>query len=229
MALPSSFSVANAIDDAFERIGFDPTGLTGRHYQSARRSIRLMLTDWNNDSVDFWKVASGVEQALVYGQETFVPIEGCVDVLRIACRRDRYDTPMLIIAASDWFAIPDKNQDYGMPTRLWNERLVDSQVGHIWPRSENDTDILIYDAMLQFNDSAILAGSPDVPDQWTEAFVAGLTAKLAEKFAPTRLEEKMKLAGGPMMPGGAYGRARTGNRERTDTVMVVHRGRRWRR
>ena len=234
MALPGTFSVANAIDEAFERIGFDPTGLTARHINSARRSIRLLLSDWNNDSVDFWKVVSGVQVPLVYNQASFTPVEGCIDILRIACRRDRYDTPMLIIAASDWFAIPDKTQDIGMPTRLWNERLVNTQIGHIWPFSENDTDILIYDAMVRFQDSTILAAGADVPDEWLEAFTAGLAAKLAEKFAPQRLEEKMKLYGGPMPDGGlsnkgAYGRARVGNRERTDTVMVVHKGRRWRR
>lgn len=229
MALPSALSVAQAIEDAFERINFDPTALTARHLQSARRSIRLMLDDWNNDSVDFWKVQSGVQVPLTSGQAYFTPVTGCIDILRIACRRDQYDTPMLIIGADDWFAIPDKLNDWGMPTRLWNERLVASQIGHIWPYSENSTDILVYDAMVRFNDSTYLPGDIDVPPLWNEAFVAGLTAKMAEKFAPAQHEVKLQLAGGPFMPGGAYGRARIGNRERTDTVMVVHRGRRWRR
>lgn len=229
MALYGAFSIADSIDEAFERCGRDPSAITGEHIASAQRSIRLLLSDWNTDSVDFWKVASGQQQALTVNQAVFTPLAGTIDIIRIACRRDVYDTPMLVIAASDWFAIPDRQVVIGMPNRLWCERLVSTVNANIYPMSENATDVLIYDALLQFNDSSFLAGSPDVPDTWLNAFVDGLTVKLAEKYAPDRLGEKQALYGGPMMRTGSYARARYGNRERGDTVLIRHSTRRPRR
>lgn len=229
MALPSAFTVSQGIDEAFERIGYDPTALEPRHLVSARRSIRLMLDDWNNDSVDFWKVQSNIQHVQTLNEASFVPPVGLIDILDMAVLRDTYTTPMVCLARSDWFAIPDKATVQGMANRFWLERLIAGFVCHIYPFAENSTDILVYDAMVQFNDSSILQGAADIPPLWNEAFVAGLTAKLAEKFARQLWAEKKAEAGGPFTPGGAYGRARTGNRERGDTVMIVHKGRRQRR
>ena len=228
MAFPTSFLVADGIDEAYERIGENPSGLEARHIESAKRSIRLLLADWNTDGVDFWKVLSLQTHALTTNEAYFTPVTGIIDILDISVRRNNFDTPMLIVSESDWFAIPDKTI-IGMPNRLWLERLSTSKIAHIWPASQNSTDIIVYNAIVRFYDSSILAAEADVPDMWLEAFYAGLTAKLAEKFAPTRFAEKMALAGGPGVKGGAYGRARIGDRERADTSMVVHTTRRFRR
>lgn len=229
MALPANFTVADAIDEAMERCLFAPEAITPQHIVSARRSIRLMLDDWNNDSVDFWKVVSNQQHQQTLREDEFVPPAGTIDILDMSVLRDTYTTPMVILSRSDWFAIPDKATVQGMANRVWTERLQNSVTCHIYPFAENSTDILVFDAMVQFNDSSILQGSPDVPPLWNEAFTAGLTAKLAEKFRHELFAEKLALAGGPFMPTGAYARARTGNRERGDTVMIRHKGRRQRR
>lgn len=229
MALPPAWTVAEAIEEAFERIGFAPSGLTGEHLLSARRSIRLLLDDWNNDDVDFWKVASGQTHAQTLNEASFTPVTGTIDVLRMAVRRNSNTTEMVMISASDWFAIPDKGVAPGMANRCWVQRENGAVTCNIYPKAENSTDVLVYDALVQFNDSSILQGAADVPALWNEAFTAGLCVKLAEKFRPDRLVEKQTLAGGPGMPTGAYARARMGNRERADTVFVVHKGRRQRR
>jgi hypothetical protein len=229
MALPAAFTVSQSIDEAFERLQFSPEALTPQHLVSARRSIRLMLDDWNNDSVDFWKVQSGIQHVQTILEASFVPPVGVIDILDMAVLRDTYTTPMVTLSRADWFAIPDKATVKGMANRFWLERLIAGLTCHIYPFAENSTDILIYDAMIQFNDSSILQGSADVPPLWNEAFTAGLTAKLAEKFRPQVFADKMALAGGPFMPTGAYARARTGARERADTIMILHKGRRQRR
>lgn len=226
MALPSAFSIADAIDEAMERCGYAPSGLTPEHIASAQRSIRLLLSDWNTDSVDFWKVSSGNLHALALSEASFTPVTGTVDIIRMACRRSQYDTPMLVISGAEWFAIPDKLLTSGMPTRVWCERLVSSVTAHIWPYSENATDVMVYDALTQFNDSSILAGSPDVPEPWLNAFTDGLTMKCAEKWAPDRLAEKKQIYGGPMESTGSYARARYGNRERGDTTFSFRKARR---
>lgn len=229
MALPAAFTVAQAIDEAFERIQFDPRALTGEHLVSARRSIRLLLDSWNNDSVDFWKVNAGIQHTVALNEASFVPVTGCIDVLDVALLRDVYTTPMMAISRSDWFAIPDKTTVRGMPSRYWVERITSGPVLHFYPFAENATDIVVYDAMMQFNDSSQLNGAADIPFRWNNAFVCGLTAFLSEKFKPELFDKKMMVYGGPGVPNGAYAVARMGDRERGDTVLVRHQGRRWRR
>jgi hypothetical protein len=227
MALPADFDVASFIDEAFERIGFDPSAIVDRHIESAQRSIRLMLDSWNNDGVNFWKVVT--EQRLfTAGDQTFAPVSGIMDIMRASVLRGTIYTPMVIISAGDWFAIPDKTSAAGLANRLWFQKSIPPFI-NVWPKAENSTDILVYDAILEFDDSGTLASAPNIRQQWNGAFAAGLAFHLAEKFAPARLAEKAALYGGPGKPGGAYGVAKMGERERSDTVMVVNKTRRWRR
>lgn len=229
MTLPPTFRVAEAIDDAFERIQVDPKGITAEHVASVRRSIRLLLSEWNSDSVTFWKVQAGVQHVLTLNENQFVPPAGCLDILNAALKRDVYITTMIMLSREDWFNIPDKDTVKGMPNRFWTERNSVPPTVHIYPFAENSTDIIVYDAWMQFNDSTQLAGSADIPPRWEEAFTAGLTAKLAEKFNRALWAEKKMAAGGPMQSGGAYAIARAGDRERGDTVLVYQKSRRTRR
>lgn len=232
MALPATFKVADAVDEAFERCQFDPEGITAKHIASAHRSIRLLLDSWNNDSVDFWKVATGIQQPCTIDMQSFVPaVDGVIDILRMAVLRDVYTTPMIVMAQSDWFAIPDKQTVIGMPNRFWAERAINTVTSFIYPKSENNTDILIYDAMVRSNNSTILGAQADVPSLWNEAFVSGLAFFLGKKFARALLPQLQADYGGPLWQGppGAYQVAKMGNRERADTIFVVHKARRPRR
>lgn len=235
MGLQPQFSLSDHIDEAFERCLYDPTGITPRHLTSARRSVRTMLTSWNNDSVDFWKVGSGLTHLQTQGEAQFTLPAGTIDVLRMAVLRNVYTTPMISLSASDWFDIPDKGVVQGMANRYWVERTEAGIVCHVYPFAENSTDILVFDTMTLFNDSTILKNTPDIMPLWDACFTTGLTAYLAEKFAHNLFIEKWALYGGPgyhSPPGkskSAYEIARMGNRERADTVMIVGKTRRWRR
>lgn len=229
MALPGTFLVSEAVDEAFERCGVDPGALVDKHLESAARSIRLLLDEWNTDSVDFWKILSGQQHITTIEEQQFVLPDGAIDILRMGVLRYSYLTPLLIIAAEDWFALPDKGLAQGMAQRMWAERLIAGVTAHYYPMAENNTDILLYDVMMQFNDSTILQGSPDVPPAWQWAFVDGLTAYLAEKYDRPNYMAKLAKYGGPMIPTGSYARARAGNRERGDTVLIKHPARRLRR
>lgn len=228
MSFPATFTVAAALDEVWERIGKDPSALLARHVNSAQRSIRLLLTQWNNDGTLFCKVASGnLHTIAAIGESSFTPIAGTIDFISAANRRNSLDTPMLLISRSEWFALPDKLLTKAMPDRLWIERNATIPTAHYYPMAENVTDIIVYDAIVRFNDSSALAGAPDIAELWNEAFVSGLTAMMAEKFAPERFMEKMALYGGPGKRGGAYGVAKMGNAEKTSLRFTMpRRGRR---
>lgn len=230
MTLPAAWTIADSLDEAFERCGVAPSGITEEHIDSAARSIRLLLSSWNNDSIDFWKVSSGNQQTLAVDDDSFTPVSGTLDIIRAKVLRDDVTTPMLIIGAEDWFRIPDLLAgNTGMPNRLWVERLASSVTANFWPASENATDKIVYDAILQFNDSTVLSGSADVPETWLTAFLDGLTMFLSQKFDRANYDRNARIYGGPMIPTGSYAVARAGNREKADTVFVVHNSRRRRR
>lgn len=235
MALPPTFTVQDSIEEAFERCGVDPKGITGEHVESASRSITLLLSAWNNDSVDFWKVVSGSTHLQTVEEQQWTLPDDCVDVLSIGVLRDQYLTPMLLISRDDWFSLPDRALASGMATRLWTERLISSVTAHVYPMAENSTDVLVFDYMQLFQDSTILQGSPDVPPLWLAAFVDGLTFFLSRKFDRANILQHAAIYGGPGTPEypikctGTYAAARMGNRERADTVMIKHKARRLRR
>lgn len=232
MALPGTFTVAEAMTDAFERIGKSLNVIGMEAIYSVQRSIRLLLADWNTDGVLFWKVSSGNLHAMALNETSFTPITGTIDILDMAVRRDSVDKPLGALARADWFALANKLVTEGQVISYWVERNVTTPLIHLYPKNNNATDVIVYDAILYFNDSTNIAAAADIPERWIEAFVSGLTAKLAEKFAPDRLAEKLALYGGPgvmqttfngqrLLP--AYRRARMGDRERGDTVMKIRR------
>lgn len=234
MALYGPMTIGEAIEEAFENIGFAPSGLTAEHVESAQRSIKRMLTSWNNDSVNFWKVLPNQTHTQTVEEQTWTLPAGTVDILDMAVLRDNYSTPMLTVTRSDWFAIPDKAVTTGMANRIWVERDLDPPVAHIYPMAENSSDVLVYDALVQFNDSSVLKLAPDIRQTWNDAFIAGLEWYLAGKFCPQRLMEKSQKYGGPGTgtPSGSSGLYQIGkwaNRERGDTVMLRHKSLRSRR
>lgn len=225
MALPRDFELAEHIEEAFERIGFDPAKLETRHTVSAQRSVRLLLTDWQNDQVKQWKIETKT-YALTVDQQDIDVEDGVEDAMLAAILRSDIRTPVTLISREDWFLIPDIETATGMPNRMWIERSIPPVI-HIYPKSENATDELLVESVMAFEDADVMSGRIDIRNAWIEAFTAGLAVKLAEKFAPDRLEEKLLLYGGPEVVGkGAYGRAKTAERDRSDTVMTVRTSRR---
>ncbi len=233
MSLYSDMTLAEALDEAFENIGFAPSSIQAEHLDSARRSIRRMLTAWNNDSVNFWTVAPGLTHTQAVGEDSFVLPAGTIDLLRIGILRNGYLTPVLLISADDWFNIADKGLASGMATRVWVERDVEPPVAHVYPKAENSTDVLTFDAMTWFQDSSALNVKPQIGQLWNDAFISGMEWYLARKFAPARAGEKEAYYGGPetqFLGGrGSYRVARMGNRERADTVLIRRKSRAWRR
>lgn len=229
MALPATFRTIDAVEEAFERIGFDPSTLVARHMVSAQRSIRLMLEEWANDQVHFYKVSQQT-RTLTDGDTSFTTVAGTIDVLYAMVTRNSVDIELGILSLEEWRSIPNHATAEGMPNRYWIDRTTEPPVFRFYPKAENSTDVIKYDALMYFDDSTPLASAPNIRALWNEAFTAGLTAKLAEKFAPDRLEEKMLLAGGPHRRGGAYAIAKSGgNRERADLQIVPAKSRRfWR-
>lgn len=206
--------IAELTDEAFERCGIDPATLTARHLRSARRSLNLLFSDWATRGIHLWAVDQQT-QLLTQGDATYTVPVGTVGVLEMTVRRDGIDTPVWPMARDEYLAIPDKTTQ-GLPNRFWFERLGGaSSIIHLWDVPENSTDSILYYRLRQLQDIVTAAENPDVPYFWNEALVAGLSAKLAEKYAPDREGNLIKKA------EMRFKTANTEDRERTPTATRV--------
>ena len=184
--------LAELIDEAFERIGVDPVKITARHIRSARRSMNLMLSLWATRGVTDW----GVEQAQVTvtpGMTTFDLPEGAYDILEANVIRDRSATPMTAIGREEYHDLPRKD-DAGLPDRYFVDRGKRPPKVYIWQIGENSTDVIDYWYFRQYKDVGGMGERLDMPHFFFEAFASGLAARLAEKYQPERLAEKMQIA-----------------------------------
>jgi hypothetical protein len=207
-------NIAEVTEEAFERCGIDPSSLTGRHLLSARRSLNLLYASWQGEGVLHWKVAAKTN-TFTQADESFTLPTGEIDILEAVLRRDGSDTEMIPISRDEFLSIPDKDQQ-GRPDRYWVERLK-TPVVHIWPAAENSTDIIAYNALMQFEDADGVAEDPDTPRRWLEAITSGLASKLAVKFAPDRIQMLVPMA------EHEFTKARMEDRSRADISMVIGR------
>lgn len=185
--------LAEAVDEAFERCRIDPAGITIRHVLSARRSMRFMLVDWATDDYQDFRIQQlsfmTVQGQQVYTGPTDVPVN-IVDIIGVVLRRDGVDTPIEFMGRHEWLNIPEKDTE-GRPDRVFIDKQRDGIQLTFWTVPENSTDEIIFDAVLKFEDSDTAADNADIHWYMQDAFAAGLASRLAEKYAPVELEQKL--------------------------------------
>lgn len=207
---------AEIVTEAFERIGIDPATVTARHAKSARRSVDYLFADWANLGPHLWAVDQQVIQApeLVAGTATYDCPVGTVAILEMVVRRNGSDIPLFPMARDEYLAIPNKTTQ-GLPNRFYFDRQSATPTLTFWNVPENTTDQIIYYRMRRLQDSGAGMNTADIPYRWQEALVAGLAAKLSEKYTPDRESAMMLKA------DLKYKAATTEDRERTPTATRV--------
>lgn len=218
--------LAEIVDEAFERCRVDPALITARHIQSARRSMRFMLSDWATDDFHDFRIQRlnfTVDHDGTSGTASYtdpdVPAQ-VIDILNVAIRRDGVDTPVTFMSRSEYLDIPEKTTE-GRPDRIF----VDKQIGGItvtlWPVPENATDVIYFDAVRRFADSDTASDTQDIPYYMQDAFAYGLAARLAEKYAPPDLEPKLWAKA-----NNAFRKGSNASRERGDVTFTLGSARR---
>jgi hypothetical protein len=80
---------------------------------------------------------------------------------------------------------------------------------------ENSTDIIKFNAVRKFEDFDTASDNADIPYHMYEAFASGLAARLAEKYAPPELEEKLWVKAAQ-----AFRKGTNASRERRDVYIT---------
>jgi len=173
-----NLDIDEVIQEAMEMIGGEDT--LGHEPASARRSINLMLKDWQNRGILLW--TTSVSSVTVAASTTAYDLSSStIDALEVVLNRDDTDIQLNRISPEEYLLIPNKTQT-GRPMQYSIRRSRDNPVMSVWPIPENSTDILkmeIFSEMQDVNKSAIQ--NADLPKRFLPAMTCGLSYYMSMK------------------------------------------------
>jgi len=209
-----NLDIDEVIQEAMEMIGGEDT--LGHEPASARRSINLMLKDWQNRGILLW--TTSVSSVTVAASTTAYDLSSStIDALEVVLNRDDTDIQLTRISPEEYLLIPNKTQT-GRPMQYSIRRGRDNPVMSVCPIPENSTDVLkmeIFSELQDVNKSAIQ--NADLPKRFLPAMTCGLSYYMSMKrpgveagriqMLKTNYEEKL-------------GRAMEEDRERVSMYIV---------
>ena len=209
-----NLDIDEVIQEAIEMIGGEDT--LGHEPASARRSINLMLKDWQNRGVLLWST-SVTNVTVSSGLSTYNLSSSSIDALEVVLNKDNTDIQLERISSEEYLLIPNKTQT-GRSSQYSIRRERDNPVLSIWPIPDNSTDVLKIETISELQDvnkSAIQ--NADVPKRFLPCLTCGLAYYMSMK-RPLVPENRI------MMLKGNYeellARAMEEDRERTSMRIV---------
>ena len=182
MAVSSTYNfnldIDEVIQEAMEMIGGEDT--LGHEPASARRSINLMLKDWQNRGILLW--STSVSSVTVAASVTAYSLDSStVDALEVVLGRDDTDIQLTRISPEEYLLIPNKTQT-GRPMQYSIRRGMDNPTMSVWPIPENSTDVLKIEIISELMDVDKSAGqNADMPKRFLPPLTCGLSYYMSMK------------------------------------------------
>ena len=204
-----NLDIDELIQEAYERIGIDGSR-SGYQLKSARRSINLLLSEWDNRGVHLWKVEKATVN-LVLGQAEYnyaadptnFP-NNINDVLEAYVRNNTVttnpvDISLTKIDRSAYAALPNKLSQ-GTPSQYYVQRTVNPSIflyqtaGSNYSNASNPSNFqFIFYYLARIEDAGTYTNTPNVVFRFLPALTSGLAYYLAVKHAPERIEQLRML------------------------------------
>ncbi len=175
--------VADYIEEAFERCGLEAR--TGYDLKTAKRSLNLLFADWANRGLNQWTIKQRNFTVTSGDGETDLSAD-VIDILSLVVRRSGTDYALSRISRDEYLSIPTKTTT-GRPTQFFVDRQITPNL-NLWPLPDNDTDVVIYDALTRMDDADTYVNTVDMPFRFYPCLAAGLAYYIAMKRAPERLQ-----------------------------------------
>ena len=212
--------IGDIIQEAYDRAGVPLR--SGYDYQTARRSLDLMMQEWANKGRNMWKVMQS-STPLVAGTSAYTLATDVVDVIEVAVRTgtgtSQSDTMLTRIPVNQWATIPNKNAT-GKPNQFWVNRVAPIVV-NLYPTPDT-ADTLVYWYVQRIEDTGTTASNNiDAPHRFLPALCAGLAYYVAMK--KPGLEQRVPFLKG--IYDEQYDLAAQEDREKTPLYLVPRRGR----
>jgi len=189
-------ALADVIIAAYGRCQIRRDAIVPDHLHDAAMASNLLQVEWANEQVNLWTVDLQTI-SLLEGVDTYdvdpatVMIMAAYITTQHGPQRDRIITS---VDRDTYASFPDK-ETHGPPTVYWLNMQIQPTIT-LWqpPDAAGPYKLNFYRAR-QMQDASLPNGlKPEVPYRFLEAYVAGLAFKLAELYAPARMEELMARA-----------------------------------
>ena len=181
-----NLDLGDAIEEAFERAGLELR--SGYDYKTARRSIDLLMLEWQNRGLNLWTVKFGT-QALTAGTSAYTLDGKIFDIVEAFLRTDagdtdsQFDQSMTRISVSQYAHLSNKLTQ-SKPLEYYVERTPTGIVINLWPSPDSqETYTFGYYYMERIEDAGKPASNNmDVPARYLPCLVAGLAYNLSVKY-----------------------------------------------
>ena len=200
-----NLDIDELFQEAYERIGIDGSR-SGYHLRSARRSLNILLSEWDNRGVHLWKVKLATIP-LVLGQAEYNYTNDATnfpndvnDVLEAYIRNNTtattpVDTSLTKIDRSAYAALPNKLSQ-GTPSQYYVQRTTSPSVFlYQTPGSSfsGSSYQLKFYYLARIEDAGSYINTPDVVFRFLPALTSGMAYYLSIKHAPERIEQLRML------------------------------------
>lgn len=187
--------IADAIDEAIERIGGDPS--PGGEAQSSLRTLNLLFTDWNNRGVMLYELEQ-VNITTTSSVANYTLTSTTEDVVQAVYRTSTStgytDYAMTRLGYGEYQNISNKAMT-GRPTQYFIDRQRDAPVVYLYPVPTTATAGYFRPWRIrQMEDAGGLANTPDAPRRMWPALVSGLAYYLGQKRLMGKEGDLQRLA-----------------------------------
>ena len=182
-----SMDIDEVIQEAMEMIGGEP--ILGKELNSARRTINLLLQDWQNRGIQLWTVDTTTVTVTTSVTSYALGAEN-IDVLEAVLSRDTTDLQMERISMEEYLKIPRKSQT-GRPTQYAVRRERDLSRIYLWPLPSNSTDKVKFETVKYFQDVSRSSQTADISRRFLPCLTAGTAYFMSMKrvgVEPTRIQ-----------------------------------------
>jgi len=178
--------LGDAIEESFELAGLELR--SGYDYRTARRSINLIMLEWQNRGLNLWTVEFASEQ-LTSGDETYPLSADKLDIVEAFIRTNsgntssQFDQTLTRISGSQYAHLSNKLTS-GKPLQFWLDKKPSGITFNLWPVPDSQqTYHLSYYYLRRVED----AGKPaslnmSIPVRYLPCLVAGLAYQLCLKY-----------------------------------------------
>lgn len=181
-----SLDLGQVLEEAFEQAGEELR--TGYNYRTARRSLNLLLLEWQNRGLNLWTVKNASE-TLISGTSSYTLTGEKLDIVEAVLRTDAGDTAKqtdlhMTRMSVATYARQTNKLTTGRPIKFYVERTPAGINLVVWPTPDGTTTYTInYYYMEQIEDVTGNADQDiDIPSRHLPALVAGLAFKVAAKY-----------------------------------------------
>ena len=175
-----NLDIDEVIQEATEMIGGEQT--LGHEPASARRSINLMLNDWQNRGILLWCTFTTVV-TVADAVPTVSLADSVTDALQVTYSTSVSGTDIALerISFEEYHNIPNKSQE-GRPTQYTVKRNLNNPTIHLYPTPDNSTGVLNIEAIRQVEDvNKSFNQNADAPVRFLPALTCGLSYYLSMK------------------------------------------------